>query len=124
MIQIELIQSAGPGGGFCRLTAEGHAGTAAKGQDIVCAAVSALVQTLAAWVTEDPGQRLFRKRVELEEGRATVEASAKGENMKALLERFGLVGEGLALIAEHSPESVQYSDGTERKEKRHEKETV
>lgn len=116
MIKIDLIQSAGPAGGFCRLTAAGHAGAAPKGQDIVCAAVSALVQTLAAWVTEDPGQRLCQKRVELEEGRTTVEASAKGENMKALLERFDLVGEGLALIAEGYPDFVQYNNGTKRKD--------
>lgn len=36
--------------GRCCLTAAGHAGYARAGQDIVCAAVSALVETLEAYL--------------------------------------------------------------------------
>ena len=49
------------------LRAEGHAGDAPKGQDIVCAAVSTLMQSLAysvdsGTVTCDPGGHALYKR--------------------------------------------------------------
>lgn len=44
---IKIIYVADPEGGKLTMRAEGHAGYAPAGQDIVCAAVSVLVQTLA-----------------------------------------------------------------------------
>lgn len=124
MIKINLIQSAGSTGGFCRLTVEGHAGAAPEGSDLVCAGVSSIVQMLADWVAEDPGNQLCQKRVELEKGRAMVEASAKAEQMPRVLDWFSLAGEGLAVIADAYPAYVQYNDGTGRKDEADEEKTV
>ena len=44
---IKIIYVADPEGGKLTMRAEGHAGYAPAGQDIVCAAVSCLMQTLA-----------------------------------------------------------------------------
>lgn len=44
---IKIIYKADPEGGKLTMRAEGHAGYAPAGQDIVCAAVSVLAQTLA-----------------------------------------------------------------------------
>ena len=116
MIRINLIRSAGNSGGFCRLTVEGHAEAAPKGLDIVCAGVSSIVQMLAEWVEEDPSKQLCQKRVELEEGRAMIEVSARVQEMTRVLDWFGLAGEGLEMIAASYPQYVQYSDSVERKD--------
>ena len=41
-----------PGGRLCGFSSRGHAGYAASGKDIVCAAVSALTQTCVIGLTE------------------------------------------------------------------------
>lgn len=124
MIKINLIQSVDNSGGFCRLTVEGHAGAAPKGLDIVCAGVSGIVQMLAEWVKKDPCKQLCQKRVEIEEGRAMIEASARAQEMPRVLDWFGLAGEGLEMIAAAYPEYVQYSDSIKRKDEDLEEETV
>ncbi|MCL6451820.1 MAG: 50S ribosomal protein L27 [Acetobacteraceae bacterium] len=53
MIRVEVRR--GPGGGVAGLRVEGHAGYAPRGRDIVCAAVSALVQTAALAVQRAGG---------------------------------------------------------------------
>ena len=50
---IKIIYVADPEGGKLTMRAEGHAGYAPAGQDIVCAAVSCLMQTLAYSAAED-----------------------------------------------------------------------
>lgn len=50
---IKIIYVADPEGGNLAMRAEGHAGYAPAGQDIVCAAVSCLMQTLAYSAAED-----------------------------------------------------------------------
>lgn len=50
---IKIIYEADPEDGKLTMRAEGHAGYAPAGQDIVCAAVSCLMQTLAYSAAED-----------------------------------------------------------------------
>ena len=79
------------------LRAEGHAGYAEKGKDIVCAAVSALLQALAYSVGNgviDGGNTL------------TVQAAQSCDNMA----KFELVLDGLQLLAEQYPENVRYTN--------------
>ena len=81
------------------LQASGHAGFAPKGQDIVCAAVSCLMQTLAYSVdggtaTRDPdGDNVLR-----------VQAAQSFDT----LAKFELVTDGLMLLAQQYPENVQF----------------
>ena len=80
------------------LQASGHAGYAPKGQDIVCAAVSTLMQSLAysvdsGTVTCDPGgDNILR-----------VQASRSLDT----LAKFELVMDGLYLLAQQYPENVR-----------------
>lgn len=82
-----------------RLTAHGHAGYAPKGQDIVCAAVSCLMQTLAYSVdggtaTRDPdGDNVLRVQ------------AAQSFDTQA---KFELVTDGLMLLAQQYPENVRF----------------
>lgn len=57
--------------GTARLTVSGHAGYAAAGQDIVCAAVSALVYALAGYL-EEKGQA---SRITVRRGYAELEGT-------------------------------------------------
>ena len=81
------------------LQASGHAGFAPKGQDIVCAAVSCLMQTLAYSVdggtaTRDPdGDNVLR-----------VQAKQSFDT----LAKFELVTDGLMLLAQQYPENVRF----------------
>ena len=79
------------------LRAEGHAGYAEKGKDIVCAAVSVLMQTLAYSIGTcmmDDGRGL------------SVQAPQSSDNMA----KFELVTDGLILLAKQYPENVRYTN--------------
>ena len=79
-----------------RLTVEGHAGYAPKGQDIVCAAVSALVYALIGTLeeTENVAEVILRP------GYAAVEAKEKTA-------AFDLVRCGLTQLADRYPDFVR-----------------
>ena len=80
------------------LRAEGHADFAPKGQDIVCAAVSALMQTLA--YSLDSGT------VTCADDRNLMVVQAKQGTDS--LAKFELVTDGLILLADAYPEHVRY----------------
>lgn len=86
------------------LRAEGHAGFAPKGQDIVCAAVSVLMQTLACSVGTCMGN----------DGKGFSVVCKKSNNNIA---KFELVTDGLVLLQREYPENVRYINATERKTK-------
>ena len=86
------------------LRAEGHAGFAPKGQDIVCAAVSVLMQTLACSVGTSMGN----------DGKGFSVVCKKSNDNIA---KFELVTDGLVLLQREYPENVRYINATERKTK-------
>lgn len=86
------------------LRAEGHAGYAEKGKDIVCAAVSVLMQTLACSVGTCMGN----------DGKGISVVCKKSNDNIA---KFELVTDGLALLQREYPENVRYINATERKTK-------
>ena len=81
------------------LQASGHADYAEKGSDIVCAAVSALMQTLAYSVD---GGTVTRSQDDC--NILTVQAEQSFDNMA----KFELVTDGLMLLAKQYPENVQF----------------
>ena len=81
------------------LQASGHAEYAPKGQDIVCAAASALMQTLAYSVD---GGTVTRSQDDC--NTLTVQAEQSFDNMA----KFELVTDGLMLLAKQYPENVRF----------------
>ena len=81
------------------LQASGHAEYAPKGQDIVCAAVSALMQTLAYSVD---GGTVTRSQDDC--NTLTVQAEQSFDNMA----KFELVTDGLMLLAKQYPKNVRF----------------
>lgn len=94
MIQITYNEM----GDMMFLRAEGHAEFAPKGQDIVCAAVSALMQTLA--YSLDSGTVTCADDSNL----MVVQAKQSTDS----LAKFELVTDGLILLADAYPEHVRY----------------
>lgn len=86
------------------LRAEGHAGYAEKGKDIVCAAVSVLMQTLACSVDANNTGNTFELSDCKNGNRLTVQAPMSVLNR----DKFDLVVEGLIRLAENYPENVQF----------------
>lgn len=86
------------------LRAEGHAGYAEKGKDIVCAAVSVLMQTLACSVDANNTGNTFGLSDGKNGNRLTVQAPMSVLNR----DKFDLVVEGLIRLAENYPENVQF----------------
>ena len=86
------------------LRAEGHAGYAEKGKDIVCAAVSVLMQTLAYSVDAGNTGNTFELSDGKNGNRLTVQAPMSVLNR----DKFDLVVEGLSRLAENYPENVQF----------------
>lgn len=99
---IEILYELNQETGKMMLKAAGHAGYAERGKDIVCAAVSALMQTLAY------------NTAEVESTNACCYTSPEGPVLSVIAEdegdmqaRFELVADGLSLIAEKYPENVR-----------------
>lgn len=91
----------------CRVTVTGHAGSGPKGQDLVCAAVSALVLTLeeavktmarAGWLT---GQTL-----EIAPGKAEIRCTARQERLPEVQLAFAVLSAGFQRLARQWPEYV------------------
>lgn len=80
---------------------EGHAGYAEPGKDIVCAAVSALVQTFTASVEE-----LTTDEIECEfgAGKALIQYGDLSANAQLLVDSFFV---GCRMVADSYPENVQ-----------------
>ena len=98
--------------GFVRgttLNLQGHAGSGPYGQDLVCAAVTALVYALAQrlqqWeqkgALEDPAE------IQLGSGKAQISAIPKGDYEAQVTEDFCLISGGLKFLETHYPERIR-----------------
>ena len=94
MIQITYNEM----GDMMFLRAEGHAEFAPKGQDIVCAAVSALMQTLAYSLDSGTVTRADDRNLMVVQAKQGTDSLAK----------FELVTDGLILLADAYPAHVRY----------------
>lgn len=81
-----------------QLRAEGHAGYAPPGRDIVCAAASALIYALCYNLERILGEGGFE--AEIAPGRARVCVRAETHRADACRNAFRVIGNGLKLLAE------------------------
>ena len=92
-----------------RVTVKGHAGTAPKGEDLVCAAVSALTYTLAANarnLCEIGASDNFVCKLGSGDAEVSFRPKARARSTCGLVMRA--VCAGFSLIAEKYPEAVHY----------------
>lgn len=100
---IKIIYVADPEGGKLTMRAEGHAGYAPAGQDIVCAAVSCLMQTLAYSAAEDEHTSSC-----IYQGKEGPAVNVEAGDSVLMRDKFELVADGLDLLAEQYPENVNF----------------
>lgn len=100
---IKIIYVTDPEGGKLTMRAEGHAGYAPAGQDIVCAAVSCLMQTLAYSAAEDEHTSSC-----IYQGKDGPVVNVETGNSVLMRDKFELVADGLTLLAEQYPENVSF----------------
>lgn len=89
----------GPGG--AELTAQGHAGYAPAGQDIVCAAVSSVLYTLAGLLDANGELEAFAQ------GEGSTRIAARGERGTKSVTRAAEIQQGLA---EQWPECLRVEE--------------
>lgn len=102
---IKVIYEADPEGGKLTMRAEGHAGYAPAGQDIVCAAVSCLIQTLAYSAAEDEHTSSC-----IYQGKDGPVLNVEAGDSVLMRDKFELVADGLTLLAEQYPENVSFKE--------------
>lgn len=102
---IKIIYEADPEGGKLTMRAEGHAGYAPAGQDIVCAAVSCLMQTLAYSAAEDEKTSSC-----IYQGKDDPVVNVEAGDSVLMRDKFELVADGLTLLAEQYPENVSFKE--------------
>ena len=100
---IKIIYVTDPEGGKLTMRAEGHAGYATAGQDIVCAAVSCLMQTLAYSAAEDEKTSSC-----IYQGKDGPVVNVEAGDSVLMRDKFELVADGLDLLAEQYPENVNF----------------
>lgn len=91
------------------LKLQGHAGAAACGQDLVCAAVTGLAYALAQRLTELEQEGVFKEPpvLRLESGDALISAFPKKEYAPLVQENFNLIQSGLQLLQTHYPDHIK-----------------
>ena len=92
-----------------RVTCLGHANSASNGKDLVCAAVSALVLTLAENVTQMAAAgQVARPVLQLREGDCCVSCRPKGRLAPAVALSFDTVCSGFQLLEKLYPQYVKF----------------
>lgn len=94
-----------------RVAVKGHAGSGEKGHDLVCAAASILVYTLAGnvaqWSTDH--KRIRRPIIDIKEGNATV-ACCPVHGTKAIITMmFDSICAGFDVLQQRYPDNIRYS---------------
>ena len=94
---------------YNRLTVTGHAGSAEKGHDLVCASASMLAYTLAANVANMADNGQVREPImEMKEGNTVVSCKPR-INLKASVTLvFDSICVGFDLLAHEYPEYISY----------------
>ncbi len=109
MIKVCYSETPHADGVRCRLSTSGHAGYAPKGQDIVCAGASTLMQALVSLLASETGTE------------AAVQPAPDGVCMTVCAAcptpfvqgAFALAKAGFALLAERYPDNVSFADESE-----------
>lgn len=94
------------------MTVKGHSRSAEKGQDLICAAASMLVYTLAQDVMDHSDEYTEPPVVEVKSGKAEITVSPKEEVFAELLHTYFVIQKGLMVLAANNPNFVKVSPFT------------
>ena len=97
-----------PAKGSIHMTIKGHAETAPKGEDLVCASATMLAYTLAQAVQFmfEQGKLQLKPKISLNEGNATIIATPTEDGYAEALHAFWVVQCGIHVLAHNYPHNV------------------
>ena len=106
MIEIKFFMDSRGG---IHMTLRGHAGTAPKGEDLVCAACTTLAYTAAQAVQDMNtfGKLVKPPKINIRKGRATIIATPKQNAVTEALTAFRTVQCGIRVLAHNYPKHVR-----------------
>lgn len=109
MVTVRFFTSAD---GCLHLIAQGHAGWAPKGEDLVCAGVSTLVNSLSEAVLKLYEQGMLRRypRAQIDAGKAEIIARPKAGFFRETALLYWLTEVGMAMLEENFPECVKVEE--------------
>ncbi len=94
---------------YNRVKVEGHAGSGPEGHDLVCAAVSAIVLTLAGNVSYMEAQEAVHGvTMNISEGNAEIQCTAYRRYKDSVEQIFRAICVGFELLATKYPENISY----------------
>lgn len=87
----------------------GHSGSAPKGEDLICAAVTTIAYTVAQAVEflHEDGKLSKKPKIHIEDGKAVVIATPKDGNFSDVLNVFWVGQCGAKVLAHNYPGNVQ-----------------
>ena len=95
---------------YSRLTVKGHAMTAPKGEDLVCAAASILARTLAANAAQFNSEGMLKScHIRLDDGDAEITAEPRNRYRAAVQMALEAVIVGFEILAQGAPGVVEYT---------------
>ena len=107
MIKIHFWQEKDKGS--IHMKVKGHANTAPKGEDLVCASATMLVYTVAQAVTfmHHQGYLTEKPRIAIREGKAVIAAEPREGGLAEVLHTFWVAQCGAHVLASNYPEAVE-----------------
>lgn len=92
-----------------KVTVDGHAGSAERGRDLVCAAVSTLVMTLASNAVHLVGTRCVDEHtIIVEEGKSLIKLSPVRKMRHVVLNTMDSICAGFDVLVGLCPEFISY----------------
>jgi len=90
---------------------DGHANAAPKGQDLICCAVSILIQTLCIYMEEqEKAGRLAGLKEEIEPGHVYLNPQPYGWSRKDVLTAYNVIREGLRTLAKQYENHIRLEE--------------
>ena len=107
MITAKFYQK--PDNGSIHMTLRGHAGTAPKGEDLVCSAATMLAFTVAQAVKflYEQGQLKKKPKIHITDGSATIIATPTEEGYAPVLHTFWVAQCGIHVLQQNYPQNVK-----------------
>ncbi len=98
-----------PGKGSIHMVIKGHAETAPKGEDLICASATMLAYTVAQAVQfmYEQGKLKVKPKISLAEGDATIIATPKKDGYAEALHTFWVAQCGIHVLAHNYPQNVE-----------------
>ena len=94
--------------GVLSVTVKGHAGSAPRGEDLVCAGATMLAYTLAQNVRDKRRALKGRPKIQLNEGDIIIRCRPKDRYFDRIKATFEDICTGYRLMAHNFPDCIQY----------------